>query len=870
MKMNKRSLRAVLFSALFCALCGPNGRNLALAQSPTQFFTPSAEINRQLRGKEIAAIEVYGFAPNEEAFTIYPKLHPGWTWLAAKNVRHKDKTISFFLHNGDLYCDETMVSNFRRRKAKKNVTELVQANTFHLALLRGEGKDEEVLIFIATDTDKQAEVTIDRTLLGVEKRLRYTLAAGEAKFLRIALQSLRPEWEPLYVKPRQSLRQRFNLNREWRFHKGDVANAQSPNFNDANWEPVTLPHSWNAADIIDDRNVNDGLDIYASYWRGISWYRKRFQVDRAHRGKTLFIEFEAANQVADVWLNGTPLGRHIGGYLGFAFEVTNLVRFDQPNLLAVKVDNRFDYDIPPHTGDFDMMGGITREVWLKVTEKAHVVSTFVTTPEVSRHAATVKVVTEIKNDASLAKALRLVTNVVNAEGLIVASMESHARLEKNALQKLTQQSGKIPQPCLWSPEEPNLYTVYSHLYDGETLVDEYASPLGFRWFEFDSQKGFFLNGKYLKLRGVNLHQDRFGYGPAVPDSLRVQDLRLFKKMGINFVRLAHYPHDPVMLHECDRLGILVWEEIPYVNTVGREKFIANCKNMLAEMIARDRNHPAIVFWGIANETAEAWMPASEVPHVRKALQALHDLAKELDPARLTVQAQNNMVDYDLAGITDCIGFNRYFGWYRGAIEDFGRDIDALHQKYPQWKILISEYGAGAKRGYHVENPERFDFSEDYQLRFHEGYLRQINERPWLGGGAVWNGCDFASEHKIGNIPRLNQKGLVDYSRRPKDAYYFYQSQWSPEPMVYIVSPTWRQRRGNQGEKKRIRILSNCDTVELFLNGQPLGAKTEDFVWEVAFKEGENELLAKAKKDEATMIDRVKVSFEYAAMTNNGN
>jgi beta-galactosidase len=870
MKMNKRTLRAVLWGAQFCALCWQNGQNLAFAQSPPQLFTPSVEINRQLRGKDIAAIDFYGFAPNEEEFTIYPKLQPGWAWLSAKNVRYKDKTISFFLHNGDLYGDETMVSNFRRRKAKKNVTALVQANTFHLAFLRGEGKDEEVLIFIATDTDKRVELTIDQTLLGVEKRLAYELAAGEAKFLRIALQRPRPEWEPLYVKPKPPLRQRSNLNHEWKFHKGDLANAQAPNFNDANWERVTLPHSWNATDIIDDRNFNDSLDIYTSYWRGISWYRKHFDVDQTHRGKKLFIEFEAANQVAEVWLNGTHLGQHIGGYLGFEFEVTNLVRFDQPNLLAVKVDNRFDYDIPPHTGDFNMMGGITREVWLKVAGKIRVVSTSVTTPEVSHRVATVKVVTEVKNDANLAKALRLVTNVVNAEGFIVASMESYARVEKNALQTFTQQSDRIPQPRLWSPEEPNLYTVYSHLYDGETLVDEYASPLGFRWFDFDPQKGFFLNGQYLKLQGVNLHQDRFGHGPAVPDSLRVQDLRLFKKMGINFVRLAHYPHDPVMLQECDRLGILVWEEIPYVNTVGREKFIENCKNMLAEMIARDRNHPAIVFWGIANETAEAWMPESEVPYLRKTLQALHDLAKELDPARLTVQAQNNMVDYSLASITDVIGFNRYFGWYRGTIEDFGRDIDDLHQKYPQWRILLSEYGADAKRGYHVENPERFDFSEDYQLRFHEGYLRQINERPWIGGSAVWNGCDFASEHKIGNIPRINQKGLVDYSRRPKDAYYFYQSQWSQAPMVYIVSHTWRHRTGSKDEKKRIRVLSNCDAVELFLNGQPLGAKEKDFIWEVTFNEGENELFAKASKDGVTVIDRVRVFFEYVAIANNSN
>ncbi len=861
--MNREIL---FFTVLSCLLGASFCQGNASAQSEQQLLTPDPEINRQIRGKDIATIDFFGFKSDTRGLMILPILQPGWTWLAAKNVPYENRTISFFLHDGYLYADVGLTSNFRRMRATRDVSPFVKSNAFHIAFEQGKGKDAELVIFIASPEKKRVELTIDQSLLGVEKQLAYHLNAGEAKLLRIVKGTDMPEWAPLYFKPAKPLRQRVNLNQEWKFVKGDVPNAPSLALTDTTWELVTLPHTWNATDIFDNRNINDGLDIYSSYWRGIGWYRKQFVVEKELSGSKLFIEFEAANQLAEVWLNGTYLGQHIGGYLGFQFDVTDLVRFDKPNLLAVKVDNRYHYDIPPHCADFNMMGGITRDVWLKVTGKVYVVSTYVTTPEVSRKAATVNVVTEIKNDADAAKDITLVSNVVDADGYIVASMKSMARIDKHATHIFTQQSNPIPYPRLWSPEEPNLYTVYSHVYDGELMVDEFPSPLGFRWFTFDASKGFFFNGQYLKLRGVNLHQDQFARGSAVPDSLRVKDLLLLKKMGINFIRLAHYPHDPVMLGECDRLGIIVWQEIPYVNTVGRENFTENARNMMREMIRRDRNHPSIVFWGIANETAEPYLASTEVPYIRNTLQALNEVAHQEDPTRLTVQAHNKLIDSSLVEITDVIGRNRYYGWYEGTIEDFGKVMDEEHKRHPHWKILISEYGAGAKRGFHVENPECFDFSEEYQLLFHEGYLKQINERPWIAGGAIWNGCDFASQNKIGNIPRVNQKGMLDYRRRPKDTYYFYQSQWSKEPMVYIVSHTWTHRSGAKGEKKKIRVLSNCDIVELFLNGTSLGVKEKEFWWNVEFREGANELLAKGKKGEVTVTDQMRVYYEYSTKT----
>jgi beta-galactosidase len=831
------------------------------AQSQSMILTPDKTINEQIRGKDIKAIDFIKFDPEEMTLKMLPYIQP-WNWLAAKNISYENKEFSFIYFNGYIYIDADMKSDCRVRKVTKNVTHLVQSNIFHIAFQNVKGKDSEILILIASEEDKRVSLTLDKSLTGIEKELVYHLKAYDAKLIRIAVQDDKPEWMPMYFEQNKSLRTRYNLNGNWQFKKGDNPEAVSVDFDYKGWQKIDLPHTWNTTDIFDNRNINDGLDIYTSYWRGTAWYRKEIYVEKKHKGERIFIQFEAANQEADVWLNKTFLGRHIGGYTGFQFDITDIMNFDKRNILAVRVDNRYNYEIPPHTADFNMQGGITRDVWLECVNPVHVVSTIVTTPEISRKKATVKIITQLKNEKDMPVEIKLVTNIVDKDGFIAASVRNVIKLNKTSKKVFEQQSNQIRYPLLWSPDEPNLYSVYSHIYEEEMLIDEFKTPLGFRWFEFDAQNGFFLNGEYLKLRGVNLHQDRFGFGHGVPDSLRIKDLDLFKKMGINFIRLAHYPHDPVMLDECDRLGIIVWEEIPYVNTTGREKFIENTRNMMQEMIERDRNHPSIIFWGIGNEMAMKGLVESELQYIRKTLQILNDFSHEIDPARLTIQAHNHVLDFSLVNITDVIGFNRYFGWYGEEIEDFGPVMDEIHSKYPDLRIIISEYGAGAKRGYHVENPQKFDFSEEYQLMFHEGYLKQINNRSWIAGSAAWNGCDFASQAKIGNIPRINQKGLVDYKRIPKDVYYFYQSQWAEDPMVYIVSHTWRNRNSTKREKKQIRVFSNCEHVELFLNGKSQGNNRKNFVWNVKFIQGQNRIVAIGEKMKIIVKDQMDVYYEY--------
>jgi len=351
-------------------------------------------------------------------------------------------------------------------------------------------------------------------------------------------------------------------------------------------------------------------------------------------------------------------------------------------------------------------------------------------------------------------------------------------------------------------------------------------------------------------------------GIAVPDSLQIKDIELIKDLGANFIRLAHYPHDPSVVDACDRLGIMAWAEIPFVNTAGGEKFTENAKQMMRELVQRDRNHPSIILWGISNESAMPFTNEEQIPQVIHVLEEVNKVAKQEDPTRLTIQAHNHLDDIRISDITDVIGRNRYYGWYGGQFEDFEKVMAKEHKDHPNWNIIISEYGVGAKLSHHIDNPALFDFSEEYQLDFHEHYWKVIKERKWIAGSAVWNAFDFGSSVKRGNIPRVNQKGIWDMARRPKDLYYFYKSQWTDKPMVYIVSHTKRNYYGKLNEDKNLRIYSNCDEVELFLNGTSLGKKQRQYVyrWKISFNPGINNLKAVARTGVHYVEDEIEVTY----------
>jgi len=654
-------------------------------------------------------------------------------------------------------------------------------------------------------------------------------------------------------------REKININDNWEFTKGDYEFASKVDLVTSGWERIELPHTWNVWDSFDQRDGDSILDIAEYYYRGPGWYRKSITVADEEKGKRVFIEFEGANVVAELWINENYIGKHIGGYSGFIFEITDDIVFGEKNLIAVRVNNSYNYSIPPQRADYTMYGGIYRDVYLLITNQTFIENVFISTPNVSADQADISVRCILNSESSNGFTGKLNLEIFDPHLKEVESKTIDVNVEQGTIREITVDFNNLRNPELWSPTNPNLYNLRITLSSNEKVIDNVAETFGLRWFIMDAAEGFFLNGEYLKLHGVNRHQDRYGYGIALPNGLHREDFIMIREMGANFVRLAHYQQDPYVLQLCDSLGFLIWEEIPVVSSVGREKFKENAKNMLYEMITQHFNHPSIILWGLMNETIRS-QPDDDLVHNAVLCKELSLLARELDPSRLLTQAQMENRGEDLFKYTDVRGWNKYFGWYYGTFYDFGDFMDEQKKINPDQPYLISEYGAGSKRGYHVEKPTFPDFSEEWSLMFHKAHWEQIKERKWIAGSAVWNMFDFASDEKAGNIPHVNQKGLVSFDRKPKDVYYFYKSQWTDDPMVYIVSHTWLDRSGAQDEKKNIEVFSNCENVELYLNGKSLGLKTAEFNWQVLFEEGENVLKAIAKKNAIRVTDEIKVNY----------
>ncbi|AHG92975.1 glycoside hydrolase family 2 TIM barrel (plasmid) [Gemmatirosa kalamazoonensis] len=669
---------------------------------------------------------------------------------------------------------------------------------------------------------------------------------------------------------------RYTLNDDWRFLPDGVEFAEKAWLSDAGWQRVNVPHTWNATDPFDD---------VESYRRGASWYRKHFTLADSLRGRRLLLHFEGANQVARVYVNGAFVGQHKGGYTAFTVDFTRHARFGADNLVAVEVDNSHDPMIPPLSVGFALYGGIYRDVWLVATDPVHVTTSdlgssgvAVTTPEVSAERGTVRVRGAVTNDGAPARQLRVVSTVLDAAGREVARGETSVTAAPNASAGFDTALPPVARPHLWSPDDPYLYAVYTDVYDGARLADRVTSPLGFRWFRFGPD-GFFLNGKKTFLRGTNRHQDYAGLGSALSNTQHVRDLEIIKTMGANFLRLAHYPQDPAVLDAADRLGLLIWEEVPVVNhiTVDSE-FTRNAQTMLREMIRQHRNHPSVVTWGIMNEVF-LWSEAGErigrqsdttyMREVRDFAHGMDAVARAEDPSRFTTMAIHGATSYDesgVAAITQILGLNLYNGWYSGTLDEFGPTLDRRHAKSPSQAIVVSEYGSGSELRLNAVVPERFDHSGAYHRLYHESYLRQARARPWLAGTAVWNEFDFAQPHIGESTPNMNKKGLLTFDRQPKDVYYLYKANWNPTPMVYVASRDWRHRAGIDSTGARtvtqpVDVYSNAGPVELLVNGKSLGTRAPDDVtkasWQVPFAAGDNVIEARAGK----VVDRLVIRMD---------
>jgi beta-galactosidase len=604
-------------------------------------------------------------------------------------------------------------------------------------------------------------------------------------------------------------------------------NAPQPQYDDAGWEHIALPHTWNAHDVTDE---------VSGYWRGIGWYRKHFHLDAKLAGKRVFLEFEGVNLVSEFWLNGAPLGIHKSGYTSFEYDITAHARFGADNVLTVKVDNLFHDEIPPTVKtDYSFYGGIYRDVWLRVTNPTYVADMVWTTPAVSEQKASLQLQSRVKNAGAAPRRLSLVQEVVDARQQVVASMTKSISAEPGAIVELDQ-SAEVANPQLWSPDTPNLYTIRSTLKEDARVVDVAEAPLGFRWFRFDGQQGFFLNGKRVQIQGVNWHQSYPGMGDALPNSRHWKDMTVIREMGVNFWRTSHYPHDPATLEASDRLGLMVWEELPVNKEIGHpDQYVANVMQMAKEMIARDRNHPSIVLWGIAGEVNAPQKVAHRV------IAATAGIYRELDASRPVVMHEPR--GDDIEALVDVVG--------AGAV----RQTDEKHARFPDRPYLTGEYSAALiGRGIWGGGQN----SEENGCERHEQYLRQINRRTWLAGGAIWDAFDYDGESYDVVMPHMVSFGVADVWRIPKEAYYFYQSQWSAKPMVHIVGHwTWP---GDEGRKRTIKVYSNAAEVELFVNGRSLGAKSDTpandlahppRIWEIEYQPGTLRAVARTGGQELT-------------------
>jgi beta-galactosidase len=645
------------------------------------------------------------------------------------------------------------------------------------------------------------------------------------------------------------------------------------------WQSLDVPHTWNTEDAFDDD---------PGYRRAAGWYRRSLNVPASaapeEERRRLFLYFEGANQDADVFVNGERAGGHVGGYTAFAVDITEQVRPGGENTVAVRLTNQHDRDIPPLSADFTFYGGIYRDVWLVSTAPQHLAfekwaasGVYLDTPGVADGEPKVRARARVVNEGRAPRQLTVAHRILDAEGDEVAAVRSEKRVAPGQTVEFAQSSRRLADVNLWSPENPYLYRVVTEVRgsDGQTL-DRAESPLGFRWVSA-SGEGFRLNGEERLIKGTNRHQDYPGYGNALPDRFHERDMRRIDEDGFDFVRLAHYPQDPVVLDAADRRGLMVWEETPIVNRITRsEDFTENSLQMVEEMVRQHYNHPSIVIWGYMNEILlepPEPRPDGYVADVLELTEQLEARVDSLDGRRLTGTAQSFGKPFNGSGIStvpDVLGMNLYFGWYYRELDNLGDYLDRLHAEHPDTPLFISEYGVGSDERVHAADPQAFDFSMEYQQRFHEADFRQLTERSYMVGGAVWNQFDFGSVLRGDTRVAINQKGLYTYDRQPKETAFFYRAQLkdpAEEPMVRIATRSWTRRAGSRAGDctQPVTIYSNLDRVALFHNGEPVGTKPLDNAtarFNVPFTDGDNALRVRALRNgDVAADDDVTVHYD---------
>jgi beta-galactosidase len=682
------------------------------------------------------------------------------------------------------------------------------------------------------------------------------------------------------------------LDTGWEFHQGPTAGPWEiwRSEETDQWQNITLPHCFNASDACDPDHP---------YFRGEGWYRTRLPLQNPFaEGRTL-LHFQGAGQTTKLWVGSTLIGTHKGGYDEFVFDITEAVQklsqaeTKQGIAIAVLCDNSPDLDrVPSDLSDFCLYGGLYRHVNLVhlpalALDAVHILPTLA-----EDGSAQVSVKTRLYNPSNRISPCAISVEVTDPTG----------RPVQNASQTLPPWSGltelaafRIPSPDLWSPETPHLYRCRVTLTTpaGKTYLDE---RFGVRQTEFVEHGPFKLNGKRVLLRGTHRHADHAGLAAAMPDDLVRQEMQLIREMGANFIRLAHYQQDRLVLDLCDELGLMVWEEAPWCRAgVGSDAFQQSAKNMLTHMIDQHINHPSIIVWGLGNE--DDWpdeYPRVDQQAIRGFVTEMRDLAHSLDSSRLT-----SLRRCDFArDIPDVYSPSIWAGWYSGNYHEYEQSL--LKERERVKRFIHMEWGADSQAGRHSEDPEAVlskvatgtgtderglaylktggstrvskdgDWSETYACNLFDWHLKTQEKLDWLTGSAQWIFKDFVSPLRgDSDIPRINQKGVVERDLTKKEAYFVFQSYWAEKPMVHIYGHSWPVRSGKPGEQRMVNVYSNCDQAELFLNGKSLGTMQRDsqnfpaagLRWSVAFASGPNHLRVVATKGKTKVTDQIEVAYQ---------
>jgi len=660
-----------------------------------------------------------------------------------------------------------------------------------------------------------------------------------------------------FATAQEKARTKIDFDKDWKFKLDSTQQYHEQNINDANWRTLNLPHDWSIEGTFSkDNPATPGGGALPG---GIGWYRKTFTIPSTEKNKIVLIDFDGVYRNSEVWINGHSLGVRPNGYISFQYDLTPYLNYgNQPNVIAVKVDNSKQPNSRWYSGS-----GIYRNVWLVTTNKIHVDhwGTFITTPTVSDKETTVNVLTKVANVAGSAEPITITTTLYDASGKAVA--QSSITLGAADKESKAQQTLKVSNPKLWSIDEPYLYKAVSQIKSGTQILDTYETPFGIRYFNFDINKGFSLNGKPVKILGVCDHHDLGALGSAINTRALQRQLEILKAMGCNGIRTSHNPPAPELLNLCDKMGFIVMDEAFDMWAKQKTRYDYHLywkewhKKDLEDQIMRDRNHPSVFIWSIGNEIPEQWDDPSKDTSGRVIARELVNIVKALDTTRAIttanneVSTRNNIIQ---SGAFDLIGYN------------YNHQIwDKFHERWPGKKMIVTESTSALEtRGYYDLVP--FDTIRRWPKRWdlpftnpnggytvsaydnvsapwgstHEESIKALLKSKHVSGMYIWTGFDYLGEPTPYSWPaRSSYFGIVDLAGFPKDVYYLYQSIFTNKPVLHIY-PHWNWKQGDTVDV--VSYYNNADEVELFLNGKLLGIRKKSgddlhVMWRVKYEPG---------------------------------